>query len=266
VILLELMLAAAACVNVACAHTVAASPSSPRTFDRQIRMNQHALTLHLSRGTPTHRDELVLYATGDGGWRGKDRDVYRQIEAWGYPAAGFSAPDYLKHLPGDDGTTTPARLALDFSTMVDAARESLQMPPASPVVLVGVSRGADLAVVAAGQSGLKPEIAGVVAMGLTREEEYVRRRRRPMVAFDLYGYLPQLGDVPLSVIQSTRDNYLPASDARALFGDDTPRRVLHAIDARNHSFAGARPLLYATLRTSLAWVERIGRLRGVARP
>jgi fermentation-respiration switch protein FrsA (DUF1100 family) len=145
---------------------------------------------------------------------------------------------------------------------VDAARASLQMPFSSPVVLVGVSRGADLAVVAAGESGLQSELAGVVAMGLTREEEYVHRRRGPTVAFDLYGSLPRLGDIPLSVIQSTRDNYLPADDARMLFGEDTPRRTLHPIDAKNHSFAGARPALYSTLRTSLAWVERIGRLRG----
>ena len=90
--------------------------------------------------------------------------------------------------------------------------------------------------------------------------------REPMVALDLYHYLPQLGDVPLSVIQSTRDNYLPASDARELFGQDTPLRVFHAIDASNHSFAGARPALYSTLRTSLAWIERIGRPRGTPRP
>jgi hypothetical protein len=78
-------------------------------------------------------------------------------------------------------------------------------------------------------------------------------------ALELYPYIPQLGDVPLSVIQSTRDNYLPADAARELFGADTPRRVLHAVDARNHSFSGARDVLYSTLRSSLAWVERIGR-------
>jgi len=61
------------------------------------------------------------------------------------------------------------------------------------------------------------------------------------------------------VIQSTRDNYLPADQARSLFGSDTDRRQFHAIDARNHSFAGARPLLYETLRSSLDWVEQVAK-------
>jgi hypothetical protein len=264
--LVEFLIVAASCAGASCAHGPGAAVSPPRTFDRQVEINEHPLTLHLSPPAQLHRDELIVYATGDGGWRGKDRDVYQQLRAWGYATAGFSAPEYLKHLPGDDGTTTPARLASDFSAIVDAARTSLQVAVSSPVVLVGVSRGADLAVVAAGQQGLQTELAGVVAMGLTREEEYVHHLRGPTVALDLYQYLPELGDVPLSVIQSTRDNYLPASDARALFGQDTPLRVFYAIDARNHSFAGARPALYSTLRTSLAWVEHVGRRRGVPRP
>ncbi len=264
--LVALLLVAAAGAGASCAHAAGAAVSPPRSFERQIEINEHLLTLHLSPPAQLHRDELIVYATGDAGWRGKDREVYQQLRAWGYATAGFSAPEYLKHLPGDDGTTTPSRLASDFSTIVEAARRSLQVAASSPVVLVGVSRGADLAVVAAGQQGLQAELAGVVAMGLTREEEYVHHMREPMVALDLYQYLPQLGDVPLSVIQSTRDNYLPANDARVLFGQDTPLRVFHSIDARNHSFSGARPALYSTLRTSLAWVERIGRRRGAPRP
>ena len=223
-------------------------------------LNGHPLTLHLSLGRPEYADAVLVYATGDGGWRGKDREVFLQIQRWGYPVAGFSAPEYLKHLSGAGGTTTPARLAGDFATIIDAVRRGLGRSDRRPVILVGVSRGADLAVVAAGQSALQSQLAGVVAMGLTREEEYVHRRRLPDAALELYTYLPRLGDVPLSVIQSTRDNYLPAGAARRLFGEDTPLRVFHAIDARNHSFAGSRPLLYSTLRASLAWVAHLGRL------
>ena len=236
-----------------------AADRPPRGFERRVQINGHPLTLHVAPGVASQRKALVLYATGDGGWRGKDREVYTQLQSWGYAVAGFSAPEYLKHLPGDTGTTTPIRLANDFVRIVAAARQALQLPESGPVILVGVSRGADLAVVAAGQPGLQPELGGVVAMGLTREEEYVHRRRRPTAALDMYRYLPRLGDVPLSVIQSTRDNYLAADAARGLFGEDTALRTFHAIDARNHSFAGARPLLYATLHSSLAWVDRLGR-------
>jgi hypothetical protein len=95
----------------------------------------------------------------------------------------------------------------------------------------------------------------VVVMGLTKEEEHVRwRRRRQATELEIYPYLARLADLPLAVIQSTHDNYLPASSARDLFGNDTDRRQFHAIEAKNHSFAGARTALYETLRASLQWV------------
>ncbi len=251
------LLATAAAVG--CArprHGSAIQAPTPASFTRPVVLEGRNLTLHLQRGDAAHATSLIIYATGDGGWRGKDREVYTQIASLGYATAGFSAPEYLAHLPGGDGTTTPVLVGLDVAQVIDATRAALQTPSTTPVVLVGVSRGADLMVVAAGQPGLQPALAGVVAMGLTREEEYVRRRRRPDVALELYAYLPRLGNLPLAVIQSTRDRYLSAADARVLFGSDTPLRVLHAVEARNHSFSGARPLLYALLRDSLAWVGR----------
>ena len=74
---------------------------------------------------------------------------------------------------------------------------------------------------------------------------------------DLYSTCRCLAKCRLSVIQSTRDNYLPAEDARALFGDDTERRQFHAIEARNHSFGGARHALYETLHRSLDWLNTL---------
>jgi fermentation-respiration switch protein FrsA (DUF1100 family) len=249
------------CTVGACTHAGNAGVSRPHMFERRIDLENRPLTLHLSPAVPLHRDELIVYATGDGGWRGKDVELFHQLQAWGYAAAGFSASEYLKDLPGDDGMTTPDVVAVEFGTIIDAARGALSIAAASPVVLVGVSRGADLAVVAAGQATLQAQLGGVVAVALTREEEYVRHDHEPVLPIELYPYLPQLGDIPLSVIQSTRDNYLPAGEARELFGKDTPLRVLHAVDARNHSFGGSRDRLYSTLRSSLAWVERIGRGR-----
>ena len=235
-------------------------------------LNNHTLRIHLAdtRARPlAEQRPLLIYATGDRGWAGKDYDVYRHLVAWNFPVAGFDAHDYVKHL-GAAETTTPDRLAGDFEQIVNAARLHLHLDASYPVVLVGVSRGADLAVVAAGQRWLQPGLTGVVAVALTREEEYVkwlpRRVRSELhgsaaaaapteptepVMVDLYSYLPRLGPLAVTVIQSTHDKYLPAAKAQVLFGQNTEHRHFVAIEAGNHSFGGAREALYDAMHEAL---------------
>jgi len=221
-----------------------------------MSFNRHPLALHFANpGAPAPRP-LLVFATGDGGMHRKDRDLYRHLEAWGYPLVGFDARDYVTHL-GPAEVTTPERLADDYQRMIASARDALHLDAARPIVLVGVSRGAGLSVVAAGQ--LHEAIAGVVAIALTREEEYVHwvhhvlPRREVMV--DIEEYLPELGRVPLAVVQSAHDKYMPGPTARALLGPDNPQRWLQVIDARNHSFSDARDEMYEAARRAIEWVE-----------
>lgn len=230
--------------------------------DRDIPLNGHTLRLHIADARVRPRALLLLYATGDGGWHRKDLEVYRHLVGWGYPVVGFDAHDYVTHLGGEP-TTTPERVAHDYHTMIDAARQALSLSASLRVVLVGVSRGAGLAVVAAGEPLLRDELAGVVVAGLTKEEEYVRWYRRigphrseTREMVQIYEYLPFLAPLPITVIQSTRDKYLSAASARALFGPDGPGRQLIAIDARNHSFAGARDEMYAAVKSALDALSR----------
>lgn len=229
-----------------------------------LMLHGHYLTVHLVRPADPVNRPLVIYATGDGGWRGKDLQTYKQLVSWGYPLAGFSSPDYLKHL--GTKTTTPAVVATDYLTIEQFAKSSLGFSSDIPIVLVGVSRGAGLSVVAAGQQVLQPVLSGVVTVGLTKEEEYVHRFRwlrlypsLPRIAMpvmlQVYDYLPQLGTLPLAVVQSTHDQYLPASAARELFGPDTDFHRFQAIEARDHNFSNARQAMYAALQESLNWVD-----------
>jgi hypothetical protein len=254
-------------LTVGCVQQPQLDPNASLRFARSLPLHGHALTIHLARATQPDRRPLLVYATGDAGWRGKDVEVYDKLTSWGYAAAGFSSPDYLDHL-GRSNTTTPGPLARDYEEIASFAKGSLDLPSDAPIILVGVSRGADLSVIAAGQRVLRDELWGVVAVGLTEEEEYVRwfRRTRGSVApapervpvmVELYEYLPLLGPVPVSVIQSTHDKYLPADHARKLFGPDTKLRRLHAIEAENHSFGAARELLYDAIQESLTWVDRL---------
>jgi hypothetical protein len=242
-------------------------PAPGLALERDLVLNRHRLSLHMHGADPRAAGArpLLVYATGDGGWSGKDLALYRALAASGDPIVGFDAHDYVRHLgTGLDATTTPGRLARDYQAIIASAGEALHLDRSARVILVGVSRGAGLSVVAAGAAALRPAVDGVLAIGLTKEEEYARwfRRISPFgergprsEMVELYDYLPQLGTMPVAVIQSTRDHYLPASAARALFGPDTPNRRFTAIAARNHSFAGARTELYQAVRASLVWMD-----------
>ena len=245
----------------------ATSPLVPPIPDRLVALNGHNLRLHFSRRTGELDRPLLVYATGDGGWHRKDLALYHHLVSFGYPTVGFDARDYVTHL-GAAKATTPGRLAADYERIIETARSALQLPARYPVVLVGISRGAGLSVVAAGQPGLRPSIGGVLAVALTKEEEYVKvrllqrlgRRAATLQMVEVYGYLDGLADMPIAVVQSTRDSYLPADRARALFGPDTPRRWFQPIEARNHSFGGARPELYDAVGRALTWIDVLLRL------
>ena len=240
----------------ACATLAPGAAPRPLTSVTAVQLHEHWLTLHVTVPQPQAPAILLVYATGDAGWWGKDRDLYNHLSRWGYAAVGFSAREYVHHL--GKNTLRPQEVAADYDSIIRAAESSLRLPASTRAVLVGKSRGAGLAVAAAGPSTLKPRLAGVLAVGLTAEEEYVRRRRRArprqLVMLETYSYLEQVGHVPVAVIQSTRDNYIPADRARRLFGPDTPLRELVAIDAEDHNFGGAVERLYIEMERSLRWL------------
>jgi hypothetical protein len=254
----------------ACAPQVAPlDPGAPLRIESEIAFDDaHLLELHLSRPCeldPMH--PLILYATGDGGWRGKDEEAFERMTRWGYPLVGFSSPVYLRHIVRHMHAATPADVARDFDRIIGVAKARMSLPDSMRTVLVGVSRGSGLAVAAAGEPLFQPLLAGVVAVALTREEEYVHRLKRnrkapqqppEMAMLDNYEYLPRLRDLPLSIIQSVHDNYLPAEEARRLLGPDSRLHQLHPIASKNHSFTDAREPLYAQMHASLEWVCQLG--------
>jgi hypothetical protein len=233
-----------------------------------VRVQDRWLLLHLSRPLSTGTGHpLVIFVTGDGGWRGKDLDAFNHLASWGYPVAAFSAPDYLNHLAHGAGSIHPSELARDLAGVIETARGGFGLSAREPVLLTGISRGADLVVVAAAQSAMTAPVAGVLAIALTREEEYVRHHRRwrpgdeqsaasdgeELVMAAPYALLAQVR-APVCVIQSDKDEYVSAVEARTLFGPDTDLRRLYAIQSSNHSFSDARTELYAAMRASLVWL------------
>ena len=242
-----------------------------------ITLYNHPLELHFSNPKGLiNSDVLVVYATGDGGWRGLDKTLFEWISARNYPVVGFSSRNYLKNLGYVGDTTTPHMLVRDFEKIIQYSRQKLGMQQSTRIILVGLSRGAGFAVVAAGQGELNSDLAGVVAIALTKEEEHVVRYRRrgrsqpgqpgrEILTIQTYEYLPRIASVPVVVIQSTHDGYLPADAARALFGQDTEKRKLISINAKNHGFTGGCPALCKETENALDWIHTFGQPTGSLR-
>ncbi len=253
-----------------------ARPNLPEPVRGSVRLYDKNVTVLMSAVEPqAAQGPLLLYATGDGGWRSLDRTIFAQLSEWGYPVAGINSGAYLKSL-GYSGETTPVRLAKDFLRIIDYARTSMKLAPDTPVVLVGLSRGSGLHVVAGSNPMLRRQLQGIVALALTKEEEHVKRSRRrrgvippgtpkrELVVIDTYEQLQQLA-IPIEVIQSTRDHYLSAADARERFGPDTGSRRLVAVDARNHGFRSAHDAVLTQLRSALSWIGELQAARAAAR-
>lgn len=228
-------------------------------IDTSVRLHGHDLLLHLSLGRG-QKQPLILYGTGDAGWWGHDTDLFLQLAAWGFPSAGFSAREYVTHLEAGAETEPPDVLAADILAMIAVATRELSLSSEAPVVLVGKSRGAGLAVAAATAAPLRTRLKGVLAIGLTQEEEYIRvtlpnlPAEGPVLILHTYSVLGQIPGVPVAVVQSTHDEYITAADARVLFGADTPTRRLRAIASDDHNFGSAVGAMYTEMRRSFDWI------------
>ena len=122
-----------------------------------------------------------------------------------------------------------------------------------------------MVVFAAGDKTLQPGIAGAVAIALTREADFLqvpKQAEKDSAQFEVddrgriqtYPALARLGSIPIAVIQSTHDKYVPSAESRSLMGPDTATRRLYQVESSNHSFGGGRDAMLGDLDTSLQWI------------
>jgi hypothetical protein len=151
----------------------------------------------------------------------------------------------------------------------------LHLPPDTPIVLTGWSRGASLGVLVASSREADPRTVGLVAVGLVADEQLDIEgdsdddaggttaaaavngvpRGHAIAMYPLFARMAPRRSV---VIQSSGDGYLSAASARELFGSDSEMRRLVAIDARNHRFDGGESRFAVALVEAVDWVSASG--------
>ncbi len=248
-----------------------ASSDQPREPDYsllKVILHGKPFDLHLARPrSVAHPEVLVLYASGDGGWFGAGLDMFKDLARMGYPTAGFSSRSYVKLLGYGENPVTVEELTSDYMVFIRQAKTTLALPSATRTILTGWSRGAAFAVLVGSEKEIQSQLAGVIAIGLPDKEElkfrfhgkkiYVNeyRQSKQHLLFDTYQRVPQLMPLRCALIQSTRDDYLRADQARALFGSDSKLKKFCPVQARNHRFSGGWRFFLTSLEDCLNWVS-----------
>jgi pimeloyl-ACP methyl ester carboxylesterase len=260
--------AAAACVLLLAGCASARLESVPGVYDttqRKLEFGTRSIhAKYVTQAQPAHAGYLVVFATGDGGWRGTSNEVFEHLAQRGYTIAGFSAREIIRPVERAEERVSTALAVGRLAEVYAQAKSDLDLPGSTPIIVVGFSRGATLVAFTALHPQLREGVRGAVAIALTREAGYLREpkaEREPGIQVDdrgriqIYPALQLLGSTRLAVIQSSGDGYVPSAESRTLLGPDTARRRLYEVAARNHRFGGARDQLLLDLDDALRWIE-----------
>jgi hypothetical protein len=250
-------------------------PAAVRESTTHLTVHGSRLTLHLADPGPSPGAPrpLVVYGSGDGGWFGAAVGMFRTMAAAGYPVVGVSSRALLKIEQAGHAPLSGRQIAESYRAILDAGRQALALPADAPAVLTGWSRGASLAVLAAAEPDTDRAVTGIVAIGLPRDEHLDLEpgddgdpeppSDAPVSAAPqnhgaahellMYPLLEHVAPRRTAIVQASGDRYLPAAEARRLFGSDSTVKRFFEVRAGNHRFGGGKDALRRALLDALAW-------------
>ncbi len=234
----------------------------PRKVSFALRgVNQ---TLYVYDPQPGKADPPVaLVASGDGGWHLFITEIGEHLASRGYPVIGLDSKEYLESL-SKPKALEPALVTSDFAALIRFAQKESQRKSA---VLVGWSEGSGLAVLGALDPATRPNLRGVVAIGLPELNELAWRWSDAVIymthkvpnepTFNSKDYVGKVAPLPLAIIQSTHDDFVPVATAREIYARAQEPKQFILIDARSHRFDGQREAFWQALDGALAWFETV---------
>jgi type IV secretory pathway VirJ component len=206
-------------------------------------------------GTP------VIVASGDGGWFHLGPHVAELLARRGFFVVGFDVKAYLAGFTTETSTLRPTDEPGDFKALAAFASASTGRKP----ILVGVSEGAGLAVLAAADPETKALLGGVVGLGLPDHNElgwrwkdsliYLTHRPPNEPGFSSAALVSAVAPLPLALVQSTHDEFVPLAETQHILARAAEPKRLWVIDATNHRFSSNLPEFDARLIEAIAWVQ-----------
>lgn len=203
--------------------------------------------------------QAVLVSSGDGGWMHLGPQVAEFLASRGYYVVGFDVKAYLASFTTGTATLDPAEEPGDYAALVRFAGAGSDRKP----ILVGVSEGAGLSVLAATHPAARDLIAGVVALGLPDVTELGWRWKDSVIylthgtpnepSFQTAAVIDRVSPLPLAAIHSTHDEFVPLETARQLVEKAREPRRFWEVRASDHRFSDNPAGFQASLLEALAW-------------
>jgi len=209
----------------------------------------------------------VVLSSGDGGWIHLAPHVADVLARAGYFVVGIDSREYLSAFTSGRQAVAPADEPADFRAFIAVAARNTHAKP----ILVGVSEGAGLSVLAATDPATKAAIAGVVALGLPDLNElgwrwkdaiiYVTKGVPDEPTFSVASLISRVAPVPLAAIHSTGDEFVAVAVIRRMMDLAKEPKSLAVIPASNHRFSGNEKAFDFRLIEALNWIRSLGAAR-----
>jgi fermentation-respiration switch protein FrsA (DUF1100 family) len=237
---------------------IAAPPADSQTREA-VDIRGHQQWLHIY-GSP-HGDPVIV-SSGDGGWIHLAPRVAEFLGSQGFFVVGFDVKTYLSGFTSAESTLRAQDEPGDYRVLTQLAKQATGKRP----ILIGVSEGAGLSVLAATDAATKTTIGGVIGLGLPDLNElgwrwkdmliYVTHAAPNEPAFSAAAVVASVAPVPLAAIHSTHDEFVPVDEVERILGAAKDPKHLWLVNASNHRFSDNVAEFDRRLLDAIAWVRR----------
>jgi alpha-beta hydrolase superfamily lysophospholipase len=224
-----------------------------------LTLRGHAQALHIygRRG-----QQPIIVTSGDGGWMHLGPHVAEVLAAKGFFVVGFDAKAYLESFTAGNVALRPADEPKDYKVLADFAARGGSAKP----ILIGVSEGAGLSLLAATDPQTQASINGVIGLGLPDVNElgwrwkdaliYVTHGNPDEPLFSTRAIAARLSPLPLAAIHSTQDEFVPLKEVQQVMDAAREPKRLWVIKASDHRFSDNIAEFDRRLLEAITWVNQ----------
>jgi uncharacterized protein len=230
--------------------------SSPAVESVDLRGRPQLLRLYGRRGP-----QPILLCSGDGGWIHLSPHTAQTLADDGFFVVGFDVKSYLSGFTSGRTTLRAEDEPADFRTLLEFTARGSTLPP----ILVGVSEGAGLSVLAAADPVTRSHITGVIALGLPDRTELGWRWKDTLIymthgaadepAFSTAAIVARMSPAPLVAIHSTNDEFVARSEVQRVMAAARDPKQLWMVEAADHRFSNNLAEFDRRVIDAIAWVR-----------